>query len=200
MNASKSATPASPWHGNWLSPLNLAAYITWLAMLLQSLRWDRLAQGDALQWGGLAALLVVLVCYLLATAQEDASQRARGLVLLQAAAVLIATWCLRNGGPAILLIIVAAQVVAMWPRRQAIGIMALINGLLLAIWLLGISWSSALLSLLPMIGFQTFAALTVYYATCAEQARSELAQTHAQLLATQRLLEDSARSGERLRL
>ena len=35
----------------------------------------------------------------------------------------------------------------MWPRRQAIGIMALINGLLLAIWLLGISWSSALLSL-----------------------------------------------------
>ena len=200
MNPSASITADSPWHGTWLSPLNLAAYITWLAMLLQSVRWDRLGQGDVLQWYGLTALVAVLACYLLATAQEDAPERARGLVLLQAAAVLIATWCLRNGGPAILLIIVAAQVVAMWPRRQAIAIMALINAALLAIWLLGISWSSALLSLLPMIGFQTFAALTVHYATCAEQARAELAQTHAQLLATQRLLEDSARSGERLRL
>lgn len=113
--------------------------------------------------------------------------------------MLIATWCLRNGGPAILLIIVAAQVVAMWPRWQAITIMLIANGLLLANWMLGISFSSAVLALLPMIGFQTFAALTVR-ATCAELARAELAQTHAQLLATQRLLEDSARSGERLRL
>lgn len=194
------ATQASPWHGSWLSPLNLAAYITWLAMLLQSLRWERLAQGDALQWSGLAALMAVLACYVLATAQDDAPERARLLVLAQAAAVLAATWCLRNGGPAVLLIIVAAQVVAMWPRGQAITIMLIANGLLLANWMLGISFSSALLALLPMIGFQTFAALTVHYAMTAEQARVELAHTHAQLLATQKLLEDSARSGERLRL
>jgi signal transduction histidine kinase len=200
MSASTSSTYESPWHGHWLSPLNLAAYITWLAMLMQSLRWGRLAQGDVLQWGGLAALLAVMACYLLANAPSAAPQRERVLVLLQAVAVLVATWCLRNGGPAVLLIIVAAQVVAMWPRWQAIAIMAVINGLLLAIWLQGISLTSALLALLPMIGFQTFAALTVHYAMNAEQARLELAHTHAQLLATQRLLEDSARSGERLRL
>jgi signal transduction histidine kinase len=199
MNAVTSSNPDSPWHGAWLSPLNLAAYITWLAMSLQSLRWGRLADGDALQWGGLVALLAVMACYLLANAAV-ARQRERALVLLQAAAVLAATWCLRNGGPAVLLIIVAAQVAAMWPRWQAIAIMAIINGLLLAIWLAGISLTSALLSLLPMIGFQTFAALTVHYALSAEQATRELAHTHAQLLATQRLLEDSARSGERLRL
>ena len=98
-------------------------------------------------------------------------RRERVLVLLQAVAVLVATWCLRNGGPAVLLIIVAAQVVAMWPRWQAIAIMAVINGLLLAIWLQGTGWTSAVLALLPMIGFQTFAALTVHYATNAEQAR-----------------------------
>ncbi len=199
MNAT-APEPASPWHGAWLSPLNLAAYITWLAMLLQSIRWERLAQGDPLQQGGLTALVAVLVCYLLANAQEGAPQRERGLVLLQAVAVLIATWCLRNGGPAVLLIIVAAQVGAMWPRWRAIAIMAVINGLLLAIWLRGISLPSALLAVLPMIGFQTFAALTVHYAMNAQQATRELAHTHAQLLATQRLLEDSARSGERLRL
>lgn len=200
MSASTISASESPWHGSLLSPLNLAAYITWLAMLMQSLRWGRLVQGDALQWGGLMALLAVMACYLLANAQAGAPQRERVLVLLQALAVLIATWCLRNGGPAVLLIIVAAQVVAMWPRWQAIAIMALINGLLLAIWLQGISLTSAVLALLPMIGFQTFAALTVHYAMNAEQARRELAHTHAQLLATQRLLEDSARSGERLRL
>ncbi len=51
-----------------------------------------------------------------------------------------------------------------------------------------------------MVGFQVFAALTVHYAVSAERAREELGVTHAQLLATQQLLEDSARSGERLRL
>ncbi|HWS26984.1 MAG TPA: histidine kinase dimerization/phosphoacceptor domain-containing protein, partial [Xanthomonadales bacterium] len=202
MNASKLATPASPWHGTWLSPLNLAAYITWLAVLVQSLRWSQLAAGSPLQWAGLAALFAVMVAYLIANADQGDNDRPfpRALVLAQALAVLAASWCLRNGGAAILLIIVAGQVVAMWPRRQALLLMGAINLALLAIWLQGISWSNALLSLLPMIGFQTFAALTVHYATCAEQARAELAQTHAQLLATQRLLEDSARSGERLRL
>lgn len=200
MSLANSHITQSPWHGSWLSPLNLAAYITWLAMLLQSLRWGLLAQGDVRQWTGLIALLVVMVGYLLATALDEAPQRARILVLLQAAAVLVASGCLLHGGPAVLLIIVAAQVAAMWPRRQALAIMAVINALLLLVWLHDSSLSRALLSLLPMMGFQTFAALTVHYAMTAEQARGELAHTHAQLLATQRLLEESARSGERLRL
>ena len=194
------AVSDSPWHTHWLAPLNLAAYITWLAVSVQSLRWSRLAAGDALQWGGLLALLFVLAGYLAGNRLTGRVGAERALALSQAAAVLVATWCLRNGGPGILLIIVAAQVVAMWPRWQALAIMAAINGLMLAIWLLGISLSSALLALLPMIGFQTFAALTVHYATSAESARQQLAHTHAELLATQRLLEDSARSGERLRL
>ncbi len=192
----------SPWHGSWLSPLNLAAYITWLAVMLQSIRWNRLTDGDPGQWAGLGALTGVLVVYVLGSllAQARQQRRERILVLMQAALVLLASWYLRNGGPAILLIIVAGQVVALWPRAQAILIMLLCNLLLLAIWIQGISWTSALLSLLPMMGFQTFAALTVHYAMNAETAREQLAQTHAQLLVTQQLLEDSARSGERLRL
>jgi signal transduction histidine kinase len=192
--------PSSPWHAHWLAPLNLAAYVTWFAVLVQSVRWSRLMAGDPLQWGGLIALLLVFAGYLLGHVPHRRPGTERALVLLQALAVLVATWCVRNGGPGILLIIVAAQVVAMWPRWQAIALMALINGLMLAIWLMGIPLGSALLALLPMIGFQTFAALTVHYAMSAESARQQLAHTHAELLATQRLLEDSARSGERLRL
>jgi signal transduction histidine kinase len=194
--------PDSPWHGSWLSPLNLAAYVTWLAVLLQSMRWDRLVAGDPRQWAGLGALVAVIVVYLLCALLAHArdQKRERGLVLAQAAFVILASWYLRSGAPAILLIVVAAQVVALWSRAQAVLIMLICNLALLAIWTQGISWSSALLSMLPMIGFQTFAALTVHYATTAESAREQLAHTHAQLLATQRLLEDSARSGERLRL
>lgn len=202
MSASDQSQPDSPWHGSLLSPLNLAAYITWLAVMLQSMRWNRLVEGDPRQWAGLGALTGVVVVYFLCSllAQSRQQQRERGLVLIQAALVLLASWYLRNGGPAILLIIVAGQVIALWPRGQAVLIMLACNLALLAIWTQGINWSGALLSLLPMMGFQTFAALTVHYATTAESAREQLAQTHAQLLATQRLLEDSARSGERLRL
>ncbi|MFY8135950.1 MAG: sensor histidine kinase, partial [Aquimonas sp.] len=50
------------------------------------------------------------------------------------------------------------------------------------------------------LGFQAFATLTGYYAGMSERARDHLAQVNAELLATQRLLEESARSGERLKL
>ncbi len=201
MDGTRQPNIDSPWHGTRLSPLNLAAYITWLAVLLQSLRWNKLSEGDASQWAGFCALCVVLIAYLLANARTAENRNLeRALVLLQAAAVLVATWYLRNGGPAILLIIVAGQAVGMWPRWQALLIMAACNFALVLIWLQAISWSSALLAVLPMVGFQTFAALTVHYAMNAERAREQLAHTHAELLATQRLLEDSARSGERLRL
>ena len=194
----------SPWSASPLAPLNLAALITWFAVLLQSLSFNKLVAADGLQWGGAVALLLVGVGYLLANAHTGTDPRSvlrqRLLVIAQAVAVLMAAWWLRNIGPAILLIIVAAQAVSMWPRPKAILGLGLCNLLLIAIWLQWIPLASALLALLPMIGFQTFAALTVHYAVSAERAREELGTTHAQLLATQQLLEDSARSGERLRL
>lgn len=201
MSGSALPTP-SPWHAGWLAPLNLAAYVTWLAIALQSPEWERIAAGDASQWLGTLALLAMLACYLAVNAPRIAQRPSleRPLVLAQACALLLASHWLRDGGPAVLMIIVAGQAIAMWPVRVAVAGLALANLLLMAIWLQGFGLGSALLSLLSLAAFQTFAALTVHYATSAERAREELAHTHAQLLATQRLLEDSARSGERLRL
>jgi len=200
----KAIAPPTPWSPSPLAPLNLAALITWLAVLLQSLRWERLQAGNELEWGGVLALLAVGGLYMLSNAQSGSDargeRRQRALVIAQAVATLVAAACLRNIGPAVLLIIVAAQVMALWPRRVAILGLATVNLTLVAIWVQWVPLMSALLGLLPMIGFQTFAALTVHYAVSAERAREELGATHAQLLATQQLLEDSARSGERLRL
>lgn len=200
--ARKDAVPA-PWDGGSLAPLNLAAYVTWFAVTLQALAFERLAAGDGREWTGAAALLLVLLAYVAANAPRIETGRERierGLLLMQGAAVIVAGWSLRDGGPGVLLIIVAAQAVAMWPPRQALLLMLAFNALLCATWLTGVSWQQALLTLLSLMAFQGFAALVVHYATRAECARQELMHTHAQLLATQRLLEDSARSGERLRL
>jgi|CXWL01.1.fsa_nt_gi signal transduction histidine kinase len=194
----------SPWGASPLAPLNIAAFITWLAVGLQSLDGARVRLGDVWQWAGIGAFVLVAVCYVLTNRLDGSDERSRAvqraLVIVQGLAVLLAAWALRSGGPAVLLIIVAAQAVAMWPRHQAILLMAGLNAALVLVWLQGTSLANALLSLLPMLGFQTFAALTIHYATSAERARAALGETHAQLLTTQTLLEESARSGERLRL
>lgn len=57
-----------------------------------------------------------------------------------------------------------------------------------------------MLNLLPLLGFQAFAALTALYAERSERRGDELADLNAELRATQRLLEESTRSDERLRL
>lgn len=192
----------SQWNSHWLAPLNLAAYITWLAVLLQSVPFSRLPQPRTLI--GIAALLVMLLCFLGVAASgartPQSLSRARWLVVGQALATLVASWYLRSGGPMILLIIIAGQAVAMWPTRVAVAGLGLANLAMAWIWSFGVPAGQLLLALLPMIGFQAFAGLTVHYAMTAERAREALAHTHAELLATQQLLEDSARSGERLRL
>jgi signal transduction histidine kinase len=59
---------------------------------------------------------------------------------------------------------------------------------------------SSLPTLFSIIGFQAFAALTTTYARRAENARDALGSINAELLATRRLLLESARGEERLRL
>lgn len=198
----ESAIASSPWHAGWLSPLNLAAYITWMATLPPSIDFAALAGGSVTEIVGLLLLLGMLGGYMLAQSPlaQAAEWRSRALVLLQAACTLGASALLREGSTTILLIIVAAQVVSMWPRRQALVLMVAINATLVAFWSQHYSVMQIFVYLLPMIGFQAFAGLTMHYAMSAEQAHDRLADTHAELLATQRLLEDAARTGERLRL
>ncbi len=120
--------------------------------------------------------------------------------MAQGVCAVLAGALLRDGGTAILLIIVAAQVVALWPQRQALLLMLGLNLLTVLVWMQGLPLPRVLLYLTPMIGFQLFAGLTMHYAVGAERARRTLQETHAELLATRQLLADSARAEERLRL
>jgi signal transduction histidine kinase len=184
-------------------PLNIAAYITWLVVTLAVVDPAALRVGDPTEWAGVVCLLTFLVLFVAcASAPENASARRATLVVpLQGVLVLAAEWCLRGGQTPVLLIIVAVQIVAVLPRRLAIAYLIAVNAAIAWVWLgHGYPLTKVILSLTSVVGFQAFAALTGHYALSRERAREHLAQVNAELLATRRLLEESARSGERLKL
>ena len=191
------------WGEGLFSPLSWAAYITWAAISVDALDFAALRSGDAREWSGAAALLIFLglfaACSRLERRPADARLHAL-LVLLQGASALAASWFLGSGIVAILFVIVAAQLIAMLPLWTAIAWLALFNGLLALIWLQIIGLPNVLLTLLPILGFQAFAAMTGLYAVKAERAREALLLVNGELLATRELLSESTRNEERLRL
>lgn len=87
--------------------------------------------------------------------------------------------------------------------RPGVVIAALLGfNLALALQWIGRTGSigDTLVWMVPVMGFQAFATLTAHYAAGSERARLHLAEVNAELLATRRLLEESARAGERLKL
>ncbi|WP_345295416.1 sensor histidine kinase [Luteimonas vadosa] len=205
MNRTQAPMPGpAHWDAGPFSPLSWAAYITWLAVVLQVVAWERLPGGVVSEWAGLACLLLFLAAFVGRSVvdrnAEDCHPWSGPMVLLQAAFALAASWLLGSATVAVLVVIVAAQLIGIYPLRIALAWLVAINVLLAVAWLQFIEWPRMLLVLVPMLGFQAFAGLTSYYATSSEIARQELARANAQLLATRELLDQSARSEERLRL
>lgn len=185
------------------TPLNLAAYITWCAICIATLELQKLRAADPQEWAGAAALVAMLALFVvLASRRPGSSTRVQVWnVMMQGLLVVIAEWLLLGGQTVVLLIIVAGQIVLLLSPRSVLLYMLVLNAGIAALWITrGSPVGSVLLSMLPVIGFQAFAGLTGHYAGSRERAREHLAQVNAELLATRRLLEESARAGERLKL
>lgn len=185
------------------TPLNIAAYVTWCAVSAVVMNVARLRAGDPAQWAGAACLLAFLALFVATAVPEHRAPDRRIVagVLLQGLAVVAAEACLKAGQTAVLLIIVAAQAATVMPVRSAVGFIALLDAGLAWLWYARSHQPSmVVLSLVPVAGFQAFAALTGHYAASRERARDHLAQVNAELMATRLLLEESARAGERLKL
>jgi signal transduction histidine kinase len=196
------------------SPLNIAAYITWAAVAFDTLDLDRPAQrttlldaleaGDPAHWMGVAALFGFLALFVWAATMRNSRDtnrnRAAALALLQGGCALTAQALLGEGAIVILLILVAAQLAASLRPMAALAAMFALNLGFVALWYAPGGLPRLLLQILPIIGFQIFAALTAHYAFSAERSRDELLRVNAELLATRALLDESARSEERLRL
>lgn len=187
------------------APLNIAAYVTWFAVSLGVIDPDKLRAADPTlwvrEWAGVAALLAMLALFVASAARRNESETPQWNVIAQGLLVLLAEWLLRGGQTAVLLIIIAGQAVLLFSTRTFVLLMIAFNAAIAAMWIGRTdSVGNLLLSLLPIFGFQAFAALTGHYAGSRERAREHLARINAELLATRRLLEESARAGERLKL
>ena len=187
------------------APLNIAAYVTWFAVSVGVTDPDKLRAADPTlwvrEWAGVAALLAMLALFVASAARRNENDTPPWNVVAQGLLVLLAEWLLRGGQTAVLLIIVAGQAVLLFSTRTFVLLMLAFNAAIAAMWI-GRTDSifGLLVSLLPILGFQAFAALTGHYAGSRERAREHLARINAELLATRRLLEESARAGERLKL
>ena len=190
-DAPAAAGPRSLWDGGPLSPLNIAAYITWLPVSLSMLDVRRLAAPTIEEWLGAACLLGFIALFVARVVLgRDRSRHERwsmAVVLPQGVLALLAIWLLDGGSGAVLLILVAVQLFAILHWRVAVCWQAAFNLGLVLIWrhAFGMGWDRLLIELLPVLGFQAFAALTAYYATAVGHTRDELARVNAELLATQ---------------
>ena len=201
-NAPERAQAPAQWSG-WLAPLSFAAYITWAAIAFAAVDLAKLQSGLLSEWGGLACLVGMLGLFVWRSLRESGvdCRGARWNSIAQGVLVVLAERLLMEGQVTVLLVIVAAQLILLMPVRWAVLCLLAFNAAVALRWI-GSGWSplQSLFNLVPLLGFQAFATLTGYYAGMSERARDHLAQVNAELLATQRLLEESARSGERLKL
>ena len=190
-----------------MSPLNLVVYASWTAIVVElCIEWrnGRLTAGPGLIacGAGMTAMLGLYIArsYYRASGEADLG-RLRLLTILQIPAVLLAFCGLddfSNGGAA-LMIFIAGQLAMVYPPRQTALILVGANAPL-ALLLVERRGLHALSDLMGFLAFQAFAALSTAYVRKAEATSDHLMRVNGELLATRRLLQESARGEERLRL
>ena len=195
-------SPRTPQHGGMrelltrlLHPLNLAGFVTWLAVAMT------LHNGDLPAWRNdalLAAWLSAFLACSIASGQHPALRIGSLLVQAGSALALVALAANRNTAP-VLLVVLVAQLAMTWPLRVVLPLAAALN---FAVYFLleREGHPNPLALVLSYGGFQLFAALTSHYARSAEDARDRLARVNADLLATRAMLDDAVRDRERLRV
>lgn len=185
------------------TPLNMAAYVTWAAISFAVVDVGALAAGQPREWAGLACLLLVIALYVACAVRTRPDDRWHDVANVMAQGVLVVAVdaLLGDGQAAVLLIIVAGQLVAMTSPRFTLAYLAVVNAVVAALWFARTGSATTTTAwMLPVLGFQAFAGITGHYARTREIAREHLVRVNAELMATRRLLEESARAGERLKL
>ena len=187
-----------------LGPLNPPAYLTWLAVTLSPLLdWSTPVTLDAGIAIGLVSQISFMLLFLLRAYWEGRSagpSRLRPVVAAQAIAALAAIWGFHDKMQAVMLVLVAAQLPAIASLRWSIGVLTLSNVALSILFAQLFPPVKAVQMEVAYLAFQLFAALVTDYAYRAFEAREAIQRINTELMATRRLLEESARTEERLRL
>lgn len=190
--------PSSFW-------LDFAAYVTWIALAILT---AFIALGD----DGLSAV-----------ARAGGAAAAAGAILLgaihvqwcavdrrvpwrwwsiagQSVLALTAIHALHSQTLAVFLIIIASTAAESGDPRATLRWFIAVNAGLLAVLLVNYSLVAALISFFLFFGFQIFAFAMNQAVASERRTREQLAGVNAELMATRRLLQESARNEERLRI
>jgi signal transduction histidine kinase len=187
-----------------LQPMNLAAYVAWLAIGGEV--WTRPASSTGLVDGPwlypLVLLLHVGFLALFVARQLLGRQawHAAATVFAQLAVALAMAALARYGSTPVLLIIALAQLTQFLSPWRLGAMFVLVNLAMYAIYRGLWNSSTPLMGTLIYASFQLFAIMTAWYAFTAGRSRDALAVVNAELLATRSLLEQGVRDSERLRL
>jgi signal transduction histidine kinase len=188
-----------------LSALDISAYITWAGVSMDLMRLSaRFAPVGSVPARDIAAalLLAFLVAFVVTSRAER--RRTRLLDYWPLAVMLLSTFGLVALGPSntapVLLIVIA--VVAVLEMNITAAIVLMVGANIALALILGTVWQTqqTLRVLLTFGGFQLFAGIASHAMRRARESAESLRVVNAHLLATQSLLAESAREGERLRL
>lgn len=185
-------------------PLNVAAYLAWLAIGAALLSHAPAPTGVLPAAPLLPVLLGLhgLVLALFVGAQWARSPRqALAMVFGQLAAALVMVALAREGILPILMIIAMAQLAQLLSPRQLAAVFVATNAVFAALlWGLWQAGGAAPVYLVTSASFQLFAMTASWYAVTAQRSSVALATINAELLSTRSLLAASVRDSERLRI
>lgn len=195
--------PATDLLRDLVSPLAVAAYAGWAAVLHQA--GNQLAAVDpALGWTARGGALAFLAGFLVNMSCSTPALQRRELVgfsLMLCGALVLLLAGRSETGP-ILLVILAAALGARLPDRwlwPSVGAILLLFPAIL-VWRWGLPARPALTYALTFGSFVAFAALALRHAARAEALSEQLRETNSHLMATRSLLTETARDSERLSL
>ena len=189
----------------YFNALDFAGYVTWIGVSMELLRVSgRFAPVGSLSARDVVAALLLAFLVGFVAATRPSPREPRLVDRWPLALMLASTFALIALGPSntspILLIVIAVVVVLDFSVTAAAILMIAANLVLAA--LLQWVWHEdhTLRVLFTFGGFQLFAALASHAMKRSRESANALREVNAHLLATQSLLAESAREGERLRL
>jgi signal transduction histidine kinase len=154
----------------------------------------------AIKW--IVAYTVFVVAYAITADDGSGTMTARQawLVAIQAISAITLVWLYHSFIVTCLLVVVAWQFALLLEFRQAIAVTGALLIALAMIRCAGDTSAMALLVVATCGGFQLFAVCAAQLVRSEKAARAELARAHMELMATQALLDESARMAERVRI